>query len=184
MNKISIAIIDDESLVRLGIKSSVEWENYGYEIIGEADNGQNGLEMIQQKQPDIVLLDICMPVMDGIEVLKRLQQMEIDCKVIILSCHDDFHFVKEAMKNGAYDYLRKNEINSANILNILEEVRQSVREERKNKEASEERGMGRLLAAQLATAPGYRRNRGGRTFSSGEPAAYSRGRTLLCCFWC
>ena len=44
MNKISIAIIDDESLVRLGIKSSVEWENYGYEIIGEADNGQNGLE--------------------------------------------------------------------------------------------------------------------------------------------
>ena len=43
MNKISIAIIDDESLVRLGIKSSVEWENYGYEIIGEADNGQNGL---------------------------------------------------------------------------------------------------------------------------------------------
>lgn len=139
MNKISIAIIDDESLVRLGIKSSVEWENYGYEIIGEADNGKNGLEMIQQKQPDIVLLDICMPVMDGIEVLKRLQQMEIDCKVIILSCHDDFHFVKEAMKNGAYDYLRKNEINSANILNILEEVRQSVREERKNKEASEER---------------------------------------------
>ena len=139
MNKISIAIIDDESLVRLGIKSSVEWENYGYEIIGEADNGQNGLEMIQQKQPDIVLLDICMPVMDGIEVLKRLQQMEIDCKVIILSCHDDFHFVKEAMKNGAYDYLRKNEINSANILNILEEVRQSVREERKNKEASEEK---------------------------------------------
>ena len=57
MNKISIAIIDDESLVRLGIKSSVEWENYGYEIIGEADNGQNGLEMIQQKQPDIVLLE-------------------------------------------------------------------------------------------------------------------------------
>ena len=123
------AFIRRESLVRLGIKSSVEWENYGYEIIGEADNGQNGLEMIQQKQPDIVLLDICMPVMDGIEVLKRLQQMEIDCKVIILSCHDDFHFVKEAMKNGAYDYLRKNEINSANILNILEEVRQSVREE-------------------------------------------------------
>ena len=68
MNKISIAIIDDESLVRLGIKSSVEWENYGYEIIGEADNGQNGLEMIQQKQPDIVLWEFFMPVREGIEV--------------------------------------------------------------------------------------------------------------------
>ena len=52
MNKISIAIIDDESLVRLGIKSSVEWENYGYEIIGEADNGQNGLEMIQSERKE------------------------------------------------------------------------------------------------------------------------------------
>ena len=118
--------------------------------------------------------------MDGIEVLKRLQQMEIDCKVIILSCHDDFHFVKEAMKNGAYDYLRKNEINSANILNILEEVRQSVREERKNKEASEEKeewgGCSRHSWLQRLVT--------GRTFSSGEPAAYSRGRTLLRCFWC
>ena len=85
MNKISIAIIDDESLVRLGIKSSVEWENYGYEIVGEADNGQNGLEMIQQKQPDIVLLDICMPVMDGIEVLKQLQQWKLTVRSLFLA---------------------------------------------------------------------------------------------------
>ena len=108
MRNIGIAIIDDESLVRLGIKSSVAWEEYGYEIVGEADNGQTGLEMIREKHPDIVLLDVCMPVMNGIEVLKSLQKLKIQCKVIILSCHDDFCFVKEAMKNGAFDYLRKN----------------------------------------------------------------------------
>lgn len=107
MRNIGIAIIDDESLVRLGIKSSVAWEKYGYEIVGEADNGQTGLEMIREKHPDIVLLDVCMPVMNGIEVLKSLQKLKIQCKVIILSCHDDFCFVKEAMKNGAFDYLRK-----------------------------------------------------------------------------
>lgn len=73
MRNIGIAIIDDESLVRLGIKSSVAWEEYGYEIVGEADNGQTGLEMIREKHPDIVLLDVCMPVMNGIEVLKSLQ---------------------------------------------------------------------------------------------------------------
>ena len=126
MRNIGIAIIDDESLVRLGIKSSVAWEKYGYEIVGEADNGQTGLEMIREKHPDIVLLDVCMPVMNGIEVLKSLQKLKIQCKVIILSCHDDFCFVKEAMKNGAFDYLRKNEINSANILTVLEEVRHSL----------------------------------------------------------
>ena len=126
MRNIGIAIIDDESLVRLGIKSSVAWEEYGYEIVGEADNGQTGLEMIREKHPDIVLLDVCMPVMNGIEVLKSLQKLKIQCKVIILSCHDDFCFVKEAMKNGAFDYLRKNEINSANILTVLEEVRHSL----------------------------------------------------------
>ena len=54
MRNIGIAIIDDESLVRLGIKSSVAWEKYGYEIVGEADNGQTGLEMIREKHPDIV----------------------------------------------------------------------------------------------------------------------------------
>lgn len=126
MRNIGIAIIDDESLVRLGIKSSVAWEEYGYEIVGEADNGQTGLEMIREKHPDIVLLDVCMPVMNGIEVLKSLQKLKIQCKVIILSCHDDFCFVKEAIKNGAFDYLRKNEINSANILTVLEEVRHSL----------------------------------------------------------
>ena len=93
MRNIGIAIIDDESLVRLGIKSSVAWEKYGYEIVGEADNGQTGLEMIREKHPDIVLLDVCMPVMNGIEVLKSLQKLKIQCKVIILSCHDDFCFV-------------------------------------------------------------------------------------------
>lgn len=129
MKKVSIAIVDDESLVRLGIKSSVEWEKHGYEIIGEAGNGQDGWEMIQRKKPDIVLLDICMPVMDGITVLKKIQEMGMPCKTIILSCHDDFQYVKEAMKNGAYDYLRKNDINSMNILQILEEVRGAIRTE-------------------------------------------------------
>ncbi len=127
--KIGIVVIDDESLVRLGIKSSVEWEKYGYEIVGEADNGETGLEIIRQKKPRIVLLDICMPGMDGLQVLKQLRREKISSTVIVLSCHDDFNYVREAMKQGAYDYLRKKDINSANILTVLEEVRHSMPED-------------------------------------------------------
>ena len=107
MNKISIAIIDDESLVRLGIKSSVEWENYGYEIIGEADNGQNGLEMIQQKQPDIVLLDICMPVMDGISLAKNLYEQNSPVILVFLSGYAEFEYARQALTYKVYEYILK-----------------------------------------------------------------------------
>ena len=113
-----VLLVDDERLELNTLKNYVDWTKLGIGTVYTANNGLQALETAEFKKPDIVFTDIRMPVMDGIEVLKQLQQMEIDCKVIILSCHDDFHFVKEAMKNGAYDYLRKNEINSANILNI------------------------------------------------------------------
>ena len=58
--------------------------------------------MIREKHPDIVLLDVCMPVMNGIEVLKSLQKLKIQCKVIILSCHDDFCFVKDVYKRQGF----------------------------------------------------------------------------------
>lgn len=128
MNRIRIAVIDDDSLIRLGICSSVDWGQHGYEVVGEADNGQTGWEMLQRAQPDIVFLDISMPVMDGIEVLKLMQQTGVRTKAVILSCHDDFHLVKEAMKNGAYDYLRKSEINSDNLLCVLDEIWRSLQE--------------------------------------------------------
>lgn len=124
-----IAVVDDDSMIRLGICSSVDWGQYGYEVVGEADNGQSGWEMIQREKPDIVLLDMAMPGMDGIEVLKKIQQSNLHTKAVILSCHDDFHYVKKAMKNGAYDYLRKSEINSGNVLSVLDEIRQSIQEE-------------------------------------------------------
>lgn len=128
MNRIRIAVIDDDSLIRLGICSSVGWSQHGYEVVGEADNGQAGWEMIQREQPDIVFLDISMPVMDGIEILKLMQQAGVRTKAVILSCHDDFHLVKEAMKNGACDYLRKSEINRDNLLSVLDEICRSLQE--------------------------------------------------------
>ena len=121
MNKISIAIIDDESLVRLGIKSSVEWENYGYEIVGEADNGQNGLEMIQQQQPDIVLLDICMPVMDGITFVKQASKLYPELVFIMLSQVAAKDMISSAYESGIEFFIQK-PINSIEVENVIKKV--------------------------------------------------------------
>ena len=105
MRNIGIAIIDDESLVRLGIKSSVAWEEYGYEIVGEADNGQTGLEMIREKHPDIVLLDVCMPGILGTEVAQELRKFSSSTEIIFLTTSDEFAMDAFAVK--ATDYLLK-----------------------------------------------------------------------------
>lgn len=125
-----IVIVDDEMLVRAGLKSAIDWEKHGYQIVGEAENGTAALDIIREVNPDIVLLDVNMPVMNGIEVVKELKMLKTRCKVIILSCHEEFEFAKEALKYGAYDYLLKHKINSDYILNAINELRQVILNER------------------------------------------------------
>lgn len=128
-----ILVVDDEMLVRAGVRSSLDWEKYGYSIVGEAENGKAAMELIDIEKPDILLLDINMPVMNGIEVLKELKKRRNPCKVLVLSCHDEYEFVKEAMKAGAYDYLLKNRLNSENILNVINDIRDSILNEQEGK---------------------------------------------------
>ncbi len=126
-----ILIADDEMLVRAGLKSSINWESENFKIVGEANNGEKTLSMVAELKPDILLLDINMPVMNGIEVLKELKKRKEACKVIILSCHDEFEYVKDAMRYGARDYILKHKIEPESIINILKEVKQSIEAERK-----------------------------------------------------
>ena len=124
-----ILIADDEMLVRAGLKSSINWESENFIIIGEADNGEKALNMVSELKPDIVLLDINMPIMNGIEVLKELKKRKAECKVIVLSCHDEFEYVKDAMRYGALDYILKHKIEPESIINILKEVKQTIKAE-------------------------------------------------------
>ncbi|EPR14033.1 response regulator transcription factor [Ruminiclostridium papyrosolvens] len=126
-----ILIADDEMLVRAGLKSSINWEKENIVIVGEADNGEKTLNMVAELKPDILLLDINMPIMDGIEVLKELKKRKEECKVIVLSCHDEFEYVKDAMRYGALDYILKHKIEPESIIDILKEVKQTIEAERK-----------------------------------------------------
>ena len=129
-----ILIVDDEMLVRAGLKSIIDWEKHGYTIIGEADSGEKALKMVKELKPDIMLLDINMPGVNGIDVLKELKKNQETCKVIIISCHDEFEYVKEAMKLGSLEYILKHRIIPENIIYVLDNVKKLIEDDKKNKE--------------------------------------------------
>ena len=87
------------------------WEQEGFQIVGEASNGQEGLEMIEKYQPEIVLADIVMPVLNGIDFSLILQEKYPDIKLIILSSYDNFEYVRTTLLNGAVDYGLKPTLN-------------------------------------------------------------------------
>lgn len=105
--KYKAVIIDDEIWTRKVIRSLGEWETYGIEIAGEASDGEYGLELIRQVNPDIILTDVCMPHMNGLEQIKQLREENSSVQVIFISGYDDYSYVRNAMKLGAVDYLLK-----------------------------------------------------------------------------
>ncbi|WP_246303297.1 response regulator transcription factor [Paenibacillus plantarum] len=123
---LKILIVDDEALVRIGIKSIIPWEELGFELVGEAENGKKALEMARTHSPDIILTDIKMPVMTGIELIKQLKHENHPAKFIVLSAYDDLAYVKEAMKHGAEDYILKLELEPEQLMKMMEELRVAV----------------------------------------------------------
>ena len=123
---LKILIADDEPLVRAGIKSVIPWQQHGFEVIGEAENGLEAYNKIISLKPDILITDIKMPQMDGIELLKKIKKDKIHIQSIILSCFDEFDMVREAMKYGAKDYILKLSIEPQKILDVLDEIKQNM----------------------------------------------------------
>ncbi len=123
---LGVVIIDDELLARVGVKSVIEWESEGFQLLGEASNGAEGLKLIIDRKPDIVITDLKMPVMDGLEMLEKSKEFKLNTKFIVLSSYDEFHLVKEAMKLGAVDYLIKLELDEQSLRETLEPVKQQI----------------------------------------------------------
>lgn len=114
MKKLLIA--DDEPLVQIGIKSMLNWVDYGIEICGTAVNGQNALEMIEEYSPEIVISDIRMPIMNGLELAKASRETYGRIPLFIfLTSYEEFQLIKEAMSYEAIDYLIKLELNADSL---------------------------------------------------------------------
>lgn len=103
---INILLADDHLLVRNGIKSLLEEESYLH-VIGEAANGQEALDLAKKIQPDLLIIDVRMPVMDGIEAVGHLKNYAPDTKAIVLSMHDSEEYILKSIKAGASGYLLK-----------------------------------------------------------------------------
>lgn len=104
---IKVFLVEDEVIIRESIKNNVEWEKHGYELVGEAGDGEMALPLIKELKPDILITDIKMPFMDGVELGKILKTEMPDLSVIFLTGYDDFSFAKEAISIGVEEYLMK-----------------------------------------------------------------------------
>lgn len=116
---LKVLIIEDEILARIGLHQLVDWNNLGFLLLEDAKDGQEAIDIIKEKQPQIILLDLNIPKVNGMQILRYLKEHSIETKVIIVSCNEDFDMVKEAMKLGAYDYLRKLNLSSEELKRIL-----------------------------------------------------------------
>jgi two-component system response regulator YesN len=100
-------IVDDEYLVRYGIEQTINWGDLGIEIVGDAKNGKEGLALALAKKPDIIISDVRMPLMDGLDFVKAIKDYALDTVIIMLSGYKDFEYAKETLENGAFSYLLK-----------------------------------------------------------------------------
>ncbi len=103
---ISILLVDDQSLIRQGLRALLELE-LDIEIVGEAENGQIAINLVRELQPNVILMDIRMPIMDGVAATKEISHHFPHSKILILTTFDDDEYVKAAIQNGAMGYLLK-----------------------------------------------------------------------------
>lgn len=128
-----VFLVDDEIVVREGIRENVKWKNTEFIFSGEAPDGEMALPLIQEIKPDILLTDIKMPFMDGLELTKIVRKNMPWIKVIILSGHDEFKYAKEAIQIGVTEYLLK-PITSGDLIEALDRVALQIESEKKEKE--------------------------------------------------
>ena len=102
-----VMIVDDEKYVRMGIKNETDWALIGCEVVAEASNGIDALEAAEQTRPDLVISDIRMPKMDGLELAEQLMSRFPGIKIIFLTAYDEFEYARQAVRLGASDYLLK-----------------------------------------------------------------------------
>jgi two-component system, response regulator YesN len=126
-----VLIVDDEEPARETLRYLINWENTAYSIAGFAKNGIEAMDEYEKLKPHLVITDIQMPVMDGLDLIKRIRAKSSNQKFVILSCHEDFKYAKEAIKYGVSDYLLKDLLTPQDLYSLLEKVKCEIQNEEK-----------------------------------------------------
>ncbi len=126
---LKVFLVEDESIVREGLRDNIMWQQYGYRFAGEAGDGEMALPLIRKVKPDLLITDIKMPFMDGL-ALSRIVSAEFpQMKILIISGYDDFEYARQAIQVGVEQYLLKPVTRSA-LQKALVEIREKIRNER------------------------------------------------------
>lgn len=144
-----VLLVEDEVFVRESVKELIQWEEFGFTLAGEAGDGQEALERIKADPPDLVLTDIIMPIMDGIELLKETRKAGYECKFVMLTCIGEFEYVRQAMEFGASNYILKL---SMSVNDLRETLRNISKDLKRALEGSKSAG-----GSTLAGAPSNKR---------------------------
>lgn len=123
-----VLIADDEFIIRQGIRESVDWKKLGLCVVAEAEDGEEALELALLHHIDILLVDLNMPIMDGMELMRRVREELPECKIVIITGHDEFAYAQTAIRLQVKDYILK-PANPAQLEKVLSQVRQELEEE-------------------------------------------------------
>lgn len=103
----TVLLVDDEPLIRMGLKKLIDWPQYGWRVVGQAGDGSEAMEFLSKHAVDLVITDLMMPGMDGIELSAAVRQRFPGISVVVLTGYDDFHLVQKSLRNAVADYLLK-----------------------------------------------------------------------------
>ena len=124
-----VVIVDDEPVLVRSLQTMIERSDCDMEVVGAANDGINGLAMIRERMPDLVFVDISMPVMDGLQLITHLRQENNDVSVVILSGYKEFDYAKRAVALDVEEYLVK-PVNPVDFRSFLKNVSRKIRNER------------------------------------------------------
>ena len=129
MEKYRVLLADDEEEIRTGISRKIDWASLGFVLVGEAGNGEEALELAEQLRPDVVLTDIKMPFMDGLELCRRLRISLPGARLVVFSGFDDFEYARQAVSMGVSEYILK-PINAPELRQVLDKLREQLDRQR------------------------------------------------------
>jgi two-component system, response regulator YesN len=127
----NVMIVDDEPIIRFGLKSSINWEKENLKLIGDYSNGQQALDAMEQEgKVDILITDIKMPVMDGITLMKKALKKNPKLKIVLVSSYNEFEYVREGLTHGAVDYILKPTLEPETFLTTVQKCVDKIEEEK------------------------------------------------------